>query len=150
MLEMAISIKDLGAFFIFLALMCALIYLIITLRKVSDLLGSVNKVISQNEAAIADITESVRNSLNNADETVPGILRNVEGITGSVNNSAKSLDTSIATVGSGIVQTVAAVQESASDIGTYITIAMEAARVVKGFMAQTKGAKKKKGRWVRT
>jgi uncharacterized protein YoxC len=136
MLEMAISIKDLGVFLLFLALMTALVYLVIALKRLADVLGGVNRVISANEEVVGELLRPV-----------PRITSNAAEISDSVMKSVKSIDSSIATVGSGITQTVAAVQESASDIGTYISIASEIARVVMGLMSGSK--KKKKKRWGR-
>ncbi|MBT9173781.1 MAG: hypothetical protein DDT21_02187 [Syntrophomonadaceae bacterium] len=150
MLEMVVPLRDLGIFLLFAALMAALIYLTVALKKLSDFLSVANRVIAGNEKALeeiasnaADITGSMKKNTLNTEDVVPEILRNVHSITASVNNSVKNIDSSIATVGSGITQTVTAVKNSAGNIGTYITIAQEVAQIAMGLIKRARKRKKR-------
>ncbi|MBS3975808.1 MAG: hypothetical protein KGZ75_03635 [Syntrophomonadaceae bacterium] len=150
MLEMVVSIWDLGIFLLFVALMAALIYLTVALKKLSDFLSVLNRVIADNEKALeeiasnaAEITGSMKKSAQNTEDVVPEIIRNVQSITASVNNSVKNIDSSITTVGSSITQTVTAVKNSADNIGTYITIAQEVAQFVMGIIERARKRKKR-------
>ncbi len=158
MLELEVSIRDLGLFFLFAAGLVALVYLIIVLKKVSDLLKNTQKIIEEHEGAIrelmehapliaqntADISERIMSSVHKTEEILPQILGNVEDISGSINNSIRSIDASISSVGSGIDHTVAAVQDSASDMNTYLNILLEALGFLAGLFAQSKKKKKRK------
>jgi len=150
MLEMVVSLRDLGIFLLFAALMAALIYLTAALKKLSDFLSVANRVTAGNEKAleeiasnVADITGSIKKNTLNTEDVVPEILRNVHSITASVNNSVKNIDSSITTVGSGITQTVTAVKNSADNIGTYITIAQEVAQIAMGLIKRARKRKKR-------
>jgi len=150
MLEMVLSLRDLGIFLLFAAMLAALLYLIVVLKRLSDVLAVASRVIADNEKALreitsdaAEITGSMKKSIQNTGDVVPEILRNVHSITASVNSSVKNIDSSIANVGSGITQTVTAVKDSASNIGTYITIAQEFAQIALGLIGRTMKRKKR-------
>jgi len=150
MLEMVVSLRDLGIFLLFAALMAALIYLTLALKRLSDVLSAANRVIADNEKALkeitinaAEITGSMKKSTQNTEDIVPEILRNVHSITASISSSVKNIDSSIATVGSGITQTVTAVKDSAGNIGTYITIAQEVAQIAMGLIKRARKRKKR-------
>jgi len=150
MLEMVLSLRDLGIFLLFAAMLAALLYLIVVLKRLSDVLAVASRVIADNEKALreitsdaAEITGSMKKSIQNTGDVVPEILRNVHSITASVNSSVKNIDSSIANVGSGITQTVTAVKDRASNIGTYITIAQKFAQIAIGLIGRTMKRKKR-------
>lgn len=145
MLEMTISLQDLGVFLLFVISIVAGGYLIVALKRLVDILGGVKKILTENDQTIsrialnaAVITDEVRIVLKDAEGTVPSIMKNVQGITSTVHDSARKLDLSVTTIGSGITETVAAVQDSARDINTYISIATEVAAFVIKMLPQKK------------
>jgi len=150
MLEMVVSLRDLGIVLLFAALLAALLYLTVLLKKLSDILTVANRVIADNEKALrtitsdaAEITGSMKKSVQKTGDAVPDILHNVNSITASVSSSVKNIDSSIANVGSGITQTVTAVKDSASNIGTYITIAQEVAQIAMGLIGRARKRKQR-------
>lgn len=145
MLEMTLSLQDLGVFLLFVIAIVAGGYLILTLKRLADVLGGVKKVLDENDQTIsrialnaAVITDEVRVVLKDAGGTVPGIMKNVQGITSTVHDSARKLDASVTSIGSGITETVAAVQDSARDITTYVNIATEVASFIIKMMQKRK------------
>lgn len=156
MLELEVSIRDLGAFLLFAAGLVVLVYLVVVLKRASDLLENARRIIDEHEEAIselmknapriaqntAEISERIVSSVHKTEEVLPHILGNVEDITGSINNSIRSIDASISSVGSGIDQTVAAVQDGARDMNTYLNLLLEAVGFLVALFAQSKKKKK--------
>jgi len=150
MLEMVVSLRDLGIFLLFAAMLAALLYLTVVLKRLSDVLTVASRVIADNEKTLreitrdaAEITGSMKKCIQNTGDVVPEILRNVHSITASVSSSVKNIDSSIANVGSGITKTVTAVKDSASNIGTYITIAQEVAQIAMGLIGRARKRKRR-------
>lgn len=144
-MQLTISLQDLGVFVLFVIAIVAGVYLILTLKRLFDILTGVKKILTDNDvllSRIADntavITDELRIVLKDAESTLPSIMKNVQGITTTVHDSARKLDMSVHSIGSGISETVAAVQGSARDINTYIGIASEVASFVSSIMPKNK------------
>lgn len=158
MLEAAFSLRDLGIFLLFVALLVALVYLVLTLKRLSELIGGIHRIVEENERSIKAfldsapevsrnalyITESLKTGIRHSEESVPAILSNVEGITGSINSSVQSIDSSITSVGSGINSTVAALQGNTGDGGASFSLIMEALRLLLSLFSPPKRRKKKR------
>ena len=144
MFEVAVSVRDIGLFILFAALLYVLIYLGFVLKRLSDLFRDIHTIVRVNEKAVnellqgaplvvdnaAFITSTLRGSVEATGQAVPEIIRNVEEISGSVSHSVKSIDRSINSVGSGITETVSRVRGGAKGNLDYLEPVIEVARLV--------------------
>ncbi len=156
MLEMSLSLQELILFILFVLLVVAAVYLIITLKKFSGILDGVQRMLDTNESYINDslqktpqisdnaveISEIVKDSLRFTHDAVPAIMGNVTGITGSINHSVQSIDSSVSSMGEGIEQTMSAVQESATGIQNSLAMFLDALRALLLFLSELRKNKK--------
>ncbi len=156
MFEVAVSVRDIGLFILFAALLYVLIYLGFVLKRLSDLFRDIHAMVKVNEKAVNDllqtapqvvddaafITAKLRGSAEITGQAVPEIIRNVEEISGSVSHSVKSLDRSISSVGSGITDTVSRVRGSSKAYLDYLDPVLEVLKLI--FLVFSGDKKRKK------
>lgn len=148
-MNVTLTLYDLGLVIVFVLVVVAVIYFIITMKKVYDLLGNVQRTFQTNEANINktlstlpevlaktdDIAANVQLGARDFGATAPVILHNVSAISGSLKDSADIVVHSVDVIGTGISETVDTVKESSGDLINYIKIIMEAVRYIVNYFS---------------
>jgi uncharacterized protein YoxC len=143
-MDITLTLYDLGLFIVFVLVVVAVVYLILTMKKVYDLLGHVQRTLQTNEANInktfstlpvllertEDIAANLQLGAREFGATAPIILQNVSALSGSLKNSADIVVHSVDAIGMGISETVGTVKDNFGDVITYIKIITEAVRYI--------------------
>ncbi len=137
-----LTLYDLGLIIVFALVVVGAIYLIITIKKVYELIGTVQRTLQTNEMNINKTLSTLPEVLTRADDiaanmqlgarefgtTAPVILHNVSAISGSLKDGADIVVHSVDVIGTGISETVNTVKESSGDAIDFIKIIIEAVR----------------------
>ncbi len=143
-MNITFTLYELGLIIVFALVVVGAIYLIITIKKVYELIGNVQRTLQTNEANINktlstlpivlaradDIATNVQLSAREFGTTAPLILRNVSAISSSLKDSADLVVHSVDVIGTGISETVDTVKESSGDVINYVKVIMEAVRYI--------------------
>ena len=135
-----LTLYDLGLIIVFIFAVVGVIYLIITIKKVYELIGSVQRTLQTNEVNINKTLSTLPEVLTRANDiaanlqlgarkfgtSAPVILHNVSAISGSLKDGADLVVHSVDVIGTGISETVNTVKESSGDAINFIKIIMEA------------------------
>jgi uncharacterized protein YoxC len=143
-MDITLTLYDLGLFIVFVLVVVAVVYLILTMKKVYDLLGHAQRTLQTNEANInktfstlpvllertEDIAANLQLGAREFGATAPIILQNVSALSGSLKNSADIVVHSVDVIGMGISETAGTVKDNLGDVITYIKIITEAVRYI--------------------
>jgi prophage DNA circulation protein len=157
MLETTVTLRDVLMFLLFVAGIGALAYLTHVLKRLGDVLKGLERLISTNEHALTEalksvpaitgdvavIANTVRKGIEESGDSLPAILRHVDGITGSVDGTLRGVNNTV----KGISDTMGVVSSGARDIGAYLDMGAGVASALTRILPA--GKKKKKKRWFR-
>lgn len=143
-MNVTLTLHDLGLIIVFVLVVVAVIYFIITMRRVYNLLGHVQQTLQTNEANLNKTLSTLPKVLARADDiavnvqsgarvfgtTVPVILHNISAVSGSLKDSTDVVVQYVDVIGAGITETVDTVKESSADVIDYIKIIVEAVRYI--------------------
>lgn len=114
---MYISLKDLGLIVIFVTVLAAAIYLIITLKNLNDLLKYAKSFLKQHHDHIDKSIALVPETIKNANEMTVSIKQQVDQVGSTVNS-----------LGSGLSETVATINDTTD---TSVTVIRSLGEIVK-------------------
>ncbi|MEL7566713.1 MAG: hypothetical protein AAGU27_17790 [Dehalobacterium sp.] len=105
---MYISLHDLGLIILFILVLCAGIYFIITLKNLNQLL-----------LTVGDFVKRHNESLDKSIRLLPETLKNTNEMTQTIKHQVDDVGTTLSTMGTGIAETVSTINDKAD---TGITI----------------------------
>lgn len=124
---MYISLKDLGLIVIFVTVLAAAIYLIITLKNLNDLLKYAKSFLKQHNDNIDKTMSLVPETIKNANEMTVSIKQQVDQVGSTVNS-----------LGSGLSETVATINDTTDTSVTVIRSLGEIVKVLIEFFTTSK------------
>jgi len=99
---MYISLHDLGLIILFILVLCAGIYFIITLKNLNQIL-----------VMVGDFVKRHNESLDKSMLLLPETLKNTNEMTQSIKHQVDDVGTTLSTLGTGISETVATINDRA-------------------------------------
>lgn len=125
---MYISLQDLALIILFIAVLCAIVYFIITLKNLNRLLTIVD-----------DFAKKHNESLDKSIQLLPETIRNTNQMTQSIKHQVDEVGTTISILGTGISETVATINDKAD---TGITVIRGVGEVLQILIDAFKKSKK--------
>ena len=129
-MDIYLTLYDLGLIIVFILAVVGIIYFIITMKKVYELIGGVQRTLKTNEENInktlstlpevmtqaKDIAASLQVGAREFETIAPVILHNVSDISSSLKEGANIVVHSVDVIGTGISETVDTVSETVNTV----------------------------------
>ena len=129
-MDIYLTLYDLGLIIVFILAVVGIIYFIITMKKVYELIGGVQRTLKTNEENInktlstlpevmtqaKDIAASLQVGAREFETIAPVILHNVSDISSSLKEGADIVVHSVDVIGTGISETVDTVSETVNTV----------------------------------
>ncbi len=132
-MDMTISLRELLFVILFIALIAAVVYLIITLKNISTAVKSVTLLVDSNSANLTEIIDSLPKIAKNLKETTdkaPEIMENINSVVSDVRGSVDTVTDTVDVVGAAVSKTTLDITEKADIVTQYISLGAEIVRSI--------------------